>query len=190
MNKIFLAAMFALAACNTTSDAPPLANARIGGPFSLADQYGRTVTDRNLGALYRVMYFGYTSCPDVCPTDVANLARGVQQFRKSKPDQASKIRLIFVSVDPARDTPSVLRAFAANFDPNMIALTGPPSAIAEMAKAYGVAFSIAPGQDKSSYVVDHSRVAYLMSPANTPVALLPQEGTPAAIAAELEKWVR
>jgi protein SCO1 len=186
MNRIIVALALFLAACGTPAAAPPpLAGAKIGGPFSLTDQNGQKVTEKSYPGQYRVMYFGYTFCPDVCPTDVANLTRGLKEF--GKPD---KVRMIFVSVDPARDNPARLKEFAAAFDPNMAALTGSPAMIEATAKAYGVAYSIAPGQSKDNYLVDHSRVAYLMDADNKPIALLPQDETPQAIAAELAKWVK
>jgi protein SCO1 len=193
MNRILLLVLLLLAACGSAgapAGPPPLSGAKIGGPFALTDQNGAAVTERSYAGKYRIMYFGYTFCPDVCPTDVANLARGLKAFAKADAARAGRVKLIFVSVDPARDTPAVLKSFTAAFDPNMIGLTGDLKVIEGVAKAYGVAFSIAPGQAKDSYLVDHSRVAYLMDPDNKPVALIPQEGTPAAIAEELGKWVK
>ena len=190
MNRFVLSALVVLSACNTASEAPPLAGAKIGGPFALIDQNGQSVTDQTIGNIYRIMYFGYTSCPDVCPTDVANLARGLKALRALDPQAASKVRLVFVSVDPARDTPPVLKAFTQNFDPKMLALTGRLAAIENTAKAFGVSFSIAPNQDKTTYLVDHSRVSYLMDPSNTPIALVPQDAAPDVIAAVLKNWVK
>jgi protein SCO1 len=190
MNRVALLVTFALAACSVPAPSPPLAGARIGGPFSLTDQNGATVTERSYPGQYRIMYFGYTFCPDVCPTDVANLSRGLNAFAKVDPAKAGRVKLIFVSVDPARDTPTVLKSFTAAFDPKMVGLTGSLKAIEDVAKAYGVAFSIAPGQKADAYLVDHSRVAYLMDPDNKPIALIPQEGTPQEIADEVGKWVK
>lgn len=190
MNRIVIVLALLVAACGTAAPPPPLAGARIGGPFALIDQDGTAVTDRAYAGQYRIMYFGYTFCPDVCPTDVANLARGLKQFAKQDAERARRVRLIFVTVDPARDTPAVLKSFAAAFDPDMAALTGSSKAIEDVSRAYGVAASVAPGQSKDAYLVDHSRVAYLMDPGNKPLALLPQEGTPGEIAAELDKWVK
>jgi protein SCO1 len=190
MNRFALALALPLFACNAPVSPPPLAGARIGGPFSLTDQDGATVTDRSFAGQYRVMYFGYTFCPDVCPTDVANLARGMKAFAASDPTRAAKVKFIFVSVDPARDTPAALKTFTAAFDSKMVGLTGSPAAIDAMTKSYGVAVSIPPGQSKTDYLVDHSRVAYLMDPQNKPVALIPQDGTAQQIANEVGKWVK
>jgi protein SCO1 len=191
MNRLFLAIALLLAACSSSVPAPrpPLEGARIGGPFSLTDQNGAVVTDKSFPGQYRIMYFGYTFCPDICPTDVANLARGLKAFAKTDPARAKKVKLIFVSVDPARDTPSLLKGFTAAFHPEMVGLTGTQAAIDDVAKAYGVSVSIAPNQPKDSYLVDHSRATYLMSPDNKPIALIPQDGTAEEIAAEIGKWV-
>ena len=190
MNRIIVALALFLAACGQSAAPLPLAGARIGGPFSLTDQMGQTVTDKSFAGQYRIMYFGYTFCPDVCPTDVANLARGLKLFARADATRAAKVRMIFVSVDPARDTPARLKEFTSAFGPDIVGLTGTPKALEETTKAYGVAYSIAPGQSKDAYLVDHSRVAYLMDPDNKPMALLPQEGTAQAIADELAKWVK
>jgi protein SCO1 len=189
MNRFVLALAMIVAACGSAKTPAPLAGATIGGPFSLTNQNGQAVTDKSYPSQYRIMYFGYTFCPDVCPTDVATLARGLKVFAKADPVRAAKVKLIFVSVDPGRDTPSRLKEFAAAFDPNMAALTGTTKAIEDTAKAYGIAFSILPGQSKDNYLVDHSRVAYLMDPDNKPIALLPQDGPAQGVADELAKWV-
>lgn len=190
MNRLVFVFALLLAACTEPASPPPLAGAKIGGPFSLTDQNGATVTDRSFPGQYRIMYFGYTFCPDVCPTDVANLARGVKAFAKADPARAARVKLIFISVDPARDTTAVLRSFTAAFDPNMVGLSGSLKVTQDVAKAYGVAFSVAPGQKADAYLVDHSRVAYLMDPDNKPLALVPQDGRPFEIAAEIGKWVK
>jgi protein SCO1 len=190
MNRVVFLAALALAACSAPAETPPLAGAKIGGPFALTDQNGTTVTEKSWPGQYRIMYFGYTFCPDVCPTDVANLARGLRALAKADPARATKVKLVFISVDPARDTPAILKNFTAAFDPKMAGLTGNLKVTEEVAKAYGVAFSIPPGQKKDAYLVDHSRVAYLMDPANKPIALIPQDGTAQEIATEIGKWVQ
>ena len=95
----------------------PLAGAKIGGPFALIDENGRPVTDRSFAGKYRVMYFGYTYCPDVCPVDVQTIAQGLAELEKRDPALAARVVPIFVTVDPARDTPAVLKQFTAAFSP-------------------------------------------------------------------------
>jgi protein SCO1 len=192
MNRFIFGLAMLLAACSSPAPAPrpPLEGARIGGAFALTDQRGNSVTEKSFPGQYRLMYFGYTYCPDICPTDVANLARGLKAFAKAEPARARKVKFLFVSVDPARDTPAALKDFTAAFHPDMVGLTGSARAIEQVTKVYGVSVSIAPGQPRDSYLVDHSRAAYLMDPDNKPIALISQDGTADVIAAEIGKWVK
>ena len=189
---VVLAAALALSACNAASpppQQPPLAGARIGGPFTLTDQNGRTVTDRDFAGKYRIVYFGYTFCPDVCPVDVQTIGAALTAFAKRDSAKAATVVPIFVTVDPGRDTPPVLKQFVANFHPRMVGLTGSPTAIAALAKAYGVYFAKQPPAPGGGYMVDHSRQAYLMDPTGKPLALLPAEQGADKVAEELERWV-
>lgn len=169
---------------------PPLDGAKIGGPFTLTDQNGRTVTDRQFAGAYHVMYFGYTFCPDVCPTDMQTLGAGLRSFEATDSARAAKVVPVFVTVDPERDTPAVLKPFVAAFHPRMIGLTGTPTAIAAVAKEYAVFYQKQPPAPGGGYMVQHSRVAYLMNPQNQPVALIPVDKTPGDVAGELARWVR
>ena len=192
--KLFVVpgAALALLACHPAASdwpaRPPLAGARIGGPFALVDQQGRAVSDRSFAGRYRIMYFGYTSCPDVCPTDAQAIGAGLRILERGDAALAAKIVPIFVSVDPERDTPAVLKPFVAAFHPRMVGLTGSPAAIARVAKAYGVFYSRGPAAAGGAYLVNHSRQAYLMDPAGRPIALLPQDQGPQAVADALERW--
>ncbi|WP_294190596.1 SCO family protein [uncultured Sphingomonas sp.] len=196
MPRLMLAlpALFAVALSSCSSQpqqppaTPPLAGARIGGPFTLVDQNGRTVTDRDFAGRYRIMYFGYTFCPDVCPTDMQNVGAGMRLLEKSNPSLASRVVPIFVSVDPARDTPKVLKQFVSAFHPRMVGLTGTPEEIARVAKEYGIFFARGKG-NKDGYLMEHSRQIYLMDPAGKPLALLP-ETPPQAMADEIAKWAK
>ncbi len=199
MNLRWILLPLALAACQNptqngsdagTTAAPPLAGARIGGPFTLVDQDGRTVTDRSFSGKYRLMYFGYTFCPDVCPTDVAAIAGGMKLVAASAPDTAAKVAPIFVSVDPERDTPPVLKQFVGAFGQRLTGLTGSPAAIESIKKAYGVFAAKGEATPGGGYMVDHSRQAYLMDPDNRPIALVPQDKGAEAVAATIRQWVR
>ena len=188
-----IAAMF-LAACSVgqsaKEDTPPLAGAKIGAPFTLTDQDGRRVSDRAFAGKWRIVYFGYTFCPDVCPTGLQTLSAGLRAFEKADPARAAKVVPIFVSVDPARDTPAALKPFVAAFHPRLIGLTGSEAEIAALAKAYGVYAARGKPQPGGGYLVDHSSQAYLMGPDGQPVALLSEEGPPQKIAGELAQWVK
>src|SRR3954467_15628959 len=103
-----------LASCGSAAQ-PPLAGAAIGGPFTLVDQNGRTVSDRDFAGKYRIVYFGYTHCPDVCPTDLATISQALSSFEKSDPKRAARVQPIFITVDPQRDTPAVLKEYLRAF---------------------------------------------------------------------------
>lgn len=177
-------------ATSAADAAPPLAGARIGAPFTLTDQDGRRVSDRDFAGKWRIMYFGYTFCPDVCPTGLQMLSAGLRAFEKADPARAAKVVPVFVSVDPARDTPAELKPFVAAFHPRLVGLTGSEAEVAAMAKAYGVYSARGKAQPGGGYLVDHSAQAYLMGPKGEPIALLSEEGPPEKIAEELAQWVK
>jgi protein SCO1/2 len=179
-----------LAACSGGGDEPPLKGAAIGGPFTLVDQDGRPASDRDYRGRYRIMYFGFTHCPDVCPTDLAVLGQALRRFEKSDPARAALVTPIFVSVDPGRDTPAVLKEYVGSFHPRLVGMTGTPRQIADMTRRYGAYFAKAPATAGGGYNVDHIRVAELIGPQGEPIALLPYEKGADAVAAELDRWVR
>lgn len=181
-------AALALAACS--GDEPPLQGAAIGGPFTLTDQDGRPATDRDFAGRYRIMYFGFTHCPDVCPTDLAVIGGALRRFEKTDPARAARVTPIFVSVDPERDTPAILKDYVAAFHPRLVGLTGTPGQLADMAKRYGAYYGKEPAGPGGGYNVNHSRVAELIGPDGKPIALLPYEQGAEAVAAELDRWVR
>jgi protein SCO1/2 len=181
-----------LAACSGPGSPakPPLEGARIGGPFTLTNQDGKQVTDRDFAGKYRIVYFGYTFCPDVCPVDARNIGLGLRAVEASDPTVAAKIVPLFITVDPARDTPEVLKSFVANFHPRMVGLTGSTAAIDATAKEYAIYYKKGEMSPGGGYMVDHSRVAYLMDPQGKPMALLPQDKSPEDIATEIKRWVK
>ncbi|MGZ5861954.1 MAG: SCO family protein [Methyloceanibacter sp.] len=135
--------------------------ALIGGPFTLIDQNGRTVTDRDFPGRYKLVFFGFTHCPDICPAELQVMAAALDQLG----DKADKVVPIFITVDPERDTPQVMSDFVKNFGSRLVGLTGSPEAVAAAAKAYRVAYTKVddPGS-ANGYTVDHSALVYLMSP--------------------------
>lgn len=190
--KLRLFAFLALAACSpqgVAPERPPLEGARIGGPFALIDQDAHARTDRDFAGRWRVMYFGYTFCPDVCPTDMQNLGAALKSLEKTAPAVAARVVPVFVTVDPDRDTPKVLKEFVAAFHPRMVGLTGSEPAIAAAAKAYGVYHTKEKPGAGGGYLVNHTRQAYLMGPDGKPVALVPTDESPQAVVDTLRKWV-
>ena len=136
----------------------------IGGPFTLKDHDGKQVTEKTFFGKYMLIYFGYTFCPDVCPTELQKMTTALELLDKSITD---KLTPVFVSVDPARDDkPGVMKDYVANFFPGMVGLTGTPEQIAAITKAYRVYFRIVKekGDDSDDYSVDHSSIIYLMGP--------------------------
>jgi protein SCO1/2 len=200
--SLMLVLASALASCGGPAEAPParppLEGARIGGPFTLVDQDGNSVSDTDFAGKYRLLYFGYSFCPDICPVDLQKLMRGLAQFEKAAPERGAKIQPLFVTVDPARDTPEALKPFVARYHPRLLGLTGTPEQIAAAAKAFVVTYNKVEGSAPDRYLMAHSQLAFLMDPEGKPLALLPlddpstdaDEGTPDAVAAELEKWVK
>lgn len=173
--------------------APPpgnLAGSTLGGPFTLTDQDGRQVRDSDFAGKYRLIYFGYTFCPDVCPTDVAILTRGLQAFEAVAPGAGARVQPIFITVDPKRDDPAALKAFTAAFHPRLIGLTGSPAAIDAVRKAYGIYARPVATSDPANYLVDHFAVLYLFGPRGEPIAFLPHGSTAAEVTAMLKAQVR
>jgi len=188
---LLIAGALALAGCNAAApaDEPPLAGAAIGGDFALTGSDGRTVRWDDFAGKYRVVYFGYAFCPDVCPTDMQRVAQGLKLLKASAPETAAKIQPIFITIDPARDTPKVVGEFAAAFSPDVIGLTGTPDQIAAAASAFKVYYSKGEATPGGGYLVNHSNIVYLFGPAGEPLATLPVDLGADAVAAELAKWV-
>jgi protein SCO1 len=196
MSKTLLAAALALAlpvaACSPEApqEQPPLAGAAIGGPFTLTSSEGKTVRWADFDGRYRIVYFGYAYCPDVCPTDVQRMMQGYALFKKEQPELAAQVQPIFISIDPERDTPPKVGEFTRAFSADLLGLTGSKEAIAAAAKAFSVYSAKGEIQPGGGYLMDHSRGAYLMGRKGEPIALLPIDAGPKAVAAELAKWVR
>ena len=170
--------------------AGPLAGAQIGGPFTLVDQDGRTVTEKDFGGRYKLVYFGYTFCPDVCPLDVQKLATAMRTFQKQDPARAAKVVPVFVTVDPERDTTPVLKEFVTAFHPRLVGLGGSVAQVDAAKKTYRVYSMKAGPEGSKDYLVDHSTMMYLMGPDGAPISFTDHTGTADQIAADLDKYVR
>lgn len=136
--------------------------AAVGGPFALEDAQGQTVTDQHFRGKWMLVYFGYTFCPDVCPTTLTNIAQALVQLRGN----ANALAPIFITIDPKRDTPKVIGDYVKAFDPRIVGLTGSEAQIAKVAQEYHVYYAKQPnsGDGKNDYLVDHSSFVYLMTP--------------------------
>ncbi|MBB5704717.1 protein SCO1/2 [Sphingopyxis panaciterrulae] len=199
--SLLLATAAALGGCDVApapDSRPPLEGARIGGPFTLTDQNGRTVRDSDFAGKYRIVYFGYSFCPDICPVDLQKLMRGLSLFEKAAPERGAKVQPLFITIDPARDTPAALGPFVARYHPRLLGLTGTPEQIAAVAKEYVVVYNKVEGSAPDRYLMAHTQIAFLMGPDDKPLAMLPvddpttdaDEGAPDKVAAELAKWVK
>jgi protein SCO1/2 len=156
--------------------------ALIGGPFTLVDQSGKTVTDKDFHGRYMLVFFGFTHCPDVCPAELQVMADALGQLGP----KAAEIVPVFITLDPERDTPEAVGAYVKNFGSNFVGLTGSPDAIAAAAKAYRVSFSKFEYKDnngQSGYSIDHSTLLYLMDKNGEYITYF-SYGTPATKMAE------
>jgi protein SCO1/2 len=188
---MLIAGALALSGCDAFAPAPepPLAGAAIGGDFALTNSKGETVRWGDFAGKYRIVYFGYAFCPDICPTDMQRVAQGLKVLKAEDADKAAKITPIFITIDPERDTRQVVGEFAAAFSPDIVGLTGTPEQIAATAKTFKVFFAKGEPVEGGGYLMDHSNIVYLFGPDGAPLATLPVDQGPDAVAAELDKWV-
>ena len=157
----------------------------IGGPFTLVDGDGKTVTDADFAGKWMLVYFGYTHCPDACPTALQDMANALDML---DPAQRDKVALVFITIDPARDTPAVMKDYVSNFAAPITALSGSAEQIAKAARAYRVYYAKHEDED-GSYAMDHSSVIYVMNPRGDFVANFTQDTPPGQIAAKLKASV-
>ncbi len=156
----------------------------VGGPFALTDGAGRPVTQRDFRGKYLLVYFGYTACPDACPTTLSEVADAMTRLGP----MAARVQPLFITLDPARDTPAVVRTYAAAFDPRLIGLTGTQAQVDQVAREYRVEHSIhRTGPAPGDYSVDHSSVLFLMGPTGRLLAPLRADETGAALAADITR---
>ncbi len=157
----------------------------IGGPFTLVNGQGKTVTDRDFRGHYLLVYFGYTFCPDVCPTTLNQVAEALDALGP----KAQRVQPLFITVDPKRDTPQVVGQYVAAFTPRLIGLTGTPEEIAKVAREYRVYYAIhqTAGSPPGDYTVDHSSVLYLMSPSGAFIAPIRADQSGADMAQDIAR---
>jgi protein SCO1/2 len=162
--------------------------ADIGGPFTLVDQDGKPVTEAILDGHLNVIYFGYTYCPDVCPTTLQDITAALDMMG----DDAKEVQPILITVDPERDTPEVLKEYVGWFYPTMIGLTGTPEEIEAAKQAYKVYSAKAPQEDDETgenYLVDHSSIVYVMGPDGQFITHFAHGTTPEEMAKKLEELI-
>lgn len=162
-----------------------VSGAAIGGPFTLTDQNGKPITDKDLKGKPFLVFFGYTHCPDVCPTTLFDVSEVMRALGKD----ADRTRALFISVDPDRDTPAVLKDYMSSFDPHLIGATGDQTALDKVEKEYRVYAKKVPTGKDGDYSMDHSAIVYLMDKDGRFVAPFRLDRKPDQAAAELRKYM-
>jgi protein SCO1/2 len=163
---------------------PQVTAAAIGGPFTLTDQNGQKITDADFKGHPFLVFFGYTHCPDVCPTTLFEVS---EIMRALGPD-AGGVRSLFITVDPERDTPGVLKDYLSSFDPHLTAASGSPEAIDKVIKSYRVYARKVPRED-GEYAMDHTAIVYLMDKQGRFVAPFNLKRSPQEAAADLRRYL-
>ena len=158
--------------------------AAIGGPFQLTDQHGKAVTDKNLKGKPTLIFFGYTHCPDVCPTSLFEISEVLRAMGKD----ADKVNAVFISVDPERDTPATMKDYLSSFDPHLEGLSGDPAETAKVITSYRVYAKKVPTKD-SDYTMDHTALIYLMDRDGRFVSPFNMKRTPEEAAADLKRYL-
>jgi protein SCO1/2 len=166
------------------SPAPVAMTSTVGGPFKLIDQNGKPITDQDMKGEPFLVFFGFTHCPDVCPTTLFDVS---EVLRALGPD-AKSVRALFVTVDPERDTPAVLKDYLTSFDPRIIGVTGDDASVAAAEKAYRVYAKKVP-TDGGGYTMDHTALVYLMNKDGHFVAPFNLKRRPDEAAADLKRYL-
>jgi len=158
--------------------------ATVGGPFHLTDQNGKAVSDADFRGRYMLIYFGYSFCPDVCPTTLGVMAQALDKMGAD----AARVVPVFITIDPARDTPKVLADYMKAFGPRFVGLTGSDAQIKAVEKAYRVYAAKHP-LDNGNYGMDHSSVLYLMGPNGKMVSFYDEAISPDDLAKDLKQKI-
>lgn len=153
----------------------------LGGSWTLTDHNGQTVTDRDVTGSYRLMFFGFTYCPDICPTELRRLTLVLEGLG----DEAAKVKPLFVTIDPERDTPEVLKEYLGRFDDRILGLTGTVEQVKHMEKIFKVYSAKAEDPALTDYMVNHSALVYLLSPDDKVLHLFHSKDTPEEMIAHI-----
>ena len=209
------AATLSLPACDTghgavssvdQTEGVVLEGSTIGGDFELTSSKGETVRWTDFEGKYRIVYFGYAYCPDICPYDVQKIALAHKQFSEDNPELGKQIQPIFITIDPERDTQEVVGQFASRFSDSMIGLTGTAEQIKQAADAFSVVYGKAGAEDgteptendevaasevpSDSYLMNHTNLVYLMGKQGEPLVALPVDLGPEAMVRDMQRWIK
>jgi cytochrome oxidase Cu insertion factor (SCO1/SenC/PrrC family) len=158
--------------------------ADVGGPFRLTDQNGKAVSDADFRGRYMLIYFGYSFCPDVCPTTLSVIAQALDKLG----GESRRVTPVFITIDPERDTPQVLGDYMKAFGPNFVGLTGSAAAIKDAEKKYRV-YAVKKPLEKGGYGMDHSSVMYLMGPDGKMISFYDEAISPDDLAKDLRQKI-
>ena len=164
-----------------------IAGADIGGPYTLVDQDGKTVTEKNFAGQYKLIYFGFTYCPAICPTELQKISSVIKMIEKKDPALAAKIQPLFITVDPERDTSAVMREYVKLFHPRMTGLSGSAAQTEDVKKKYRIYSAKVESERATDYTVDHSSFIYLMGPQDDLLGIYRSEDNADLIYADLLK---
>jgi len=191
ISALLLVIGMSVAVVSPTGAAPvpklPQMNNLFGGSFKLMDQDGKVFTDQDLLGSYSLIYFGYTYCPDICPTSLSTMAMALDELG----EKADKIKPVFITIDPGRDRPEFLKDYVGAFHPRMVGLSGTEKQIKKVAKAYRVHRTKVLEKDKpeDEYLVNHSSITYLMNPKGEFVTMFPHGSDPSFMAKAIENYL-
>jgi protein SCO1/2 len=179
-----IAAFSVLTEKQHTMETSPLIATTIGGPFKLVDQDGKTRTEKDFATKYKVIYFGFASCPAICPTELQKIA---EAYKALTPDQQKQVQPLFITIDPERDTPKVLKSYVGLFLPQMMGLTGSAAQIDAVKNTYKIyATKVPQGKDPSDYTMDHSSFIYVTDQTDHVIAMFKTEDNAAKVASTLQ----
>lgn len=161
----------------------------VGAPYSLVGSSGAQVDSSGFAGKYQLIFFGYTYCPDICPTELLIMGQAVRTLAETNAEAGAKVQPIFITVDPERDTPTLMGEYVANFHDRMVGLTGAKEDVAKVAHDFRVYYAKVESDDPENYLMDHSSFLYLVGPDDKLVAMLRPNGDPDAIARELDRLI-
>ena len=169
----------------TTSKPETVGGVQIGGHFSLVDQTGKVVTEKSWPGKFKLVFFGFTHCPDICPVTLQKISVVLEKLGA----KAGRVQVLFVTVDPARDTPKAMEEYVANFSKSIIGLTGTEKQIKSIEDAYKVYAAKQPVNGEGDYDVDHSAYIYLMSPDDKAVEIIDDQLTAEEMAGKIKAHI-